>query len=91
MVVSIDPRRRWVADAASAEGHALVDHTDAPDRGLRGPAGETLAWYECTVQVRVLAAGYTPTVTGRYCPLPSVTETLAWYECRAGARGRAST
>jgi len=50
VVVSIDPRRRWVADEAAAEGHALCDHSAAPDRGLRGPAGETLCWYECTVQ-----------------------------------------
>jgi glutamine amidotransferase/cyclase len=50
VVVSIDPRRRWVASAAAAEGHAIVDHSAAPDKGLRGPNGETLCWYECTVQ-----------------------------------------
>ena len=50
VVVSIDPRRHWVADAAAADGHAVVDHSSPPDRGLRGPNGEVLAWYECTVQ-----------------------------------------
>lgn len=50
VVVSIDPRRRWVASAAAADGHALVDMASAPDKGLRGPKGETLCWYECTVQ-----------------------------------------
>ena len=50
VVVSIDPRRRWVKSEADAEGHALVDQSSAPGRGLRGPSGETLCWYECTVQ-----------------------------------------
>lgn len=50
VVVSIDPRRRWVASAADAAGHAIVDHAAPTDRGLRGPNGETLCWYECTVQ-----------------------------------------
>jgi len=50
VVVSIDPRRKWVASKAAAEGHALVDQSSAPDKGLRGPNGETLCWYECTVQ-----------------------------------------
>ncbi|KAL3933665.1 MAG: hypothetical protein SGPRY_000191 [Prymnesium sp.] len=50
VVVSIDPRRRWVKVAEEAEGHALCNHAGALDRGLRGPQGETLCWYECTVQ-----------------------------------------
>ena len=50
VVVSIDPRRRWVASKAAAEGHALVDQSSSPDKGLRGPNGEMLCWYECTVQ-----------------------------------------
>lgn len=50
VVVSIDPRRRWVASAAEADGHATVYHSTAPDQGKRGPKGETLCWYECTVQ-----------------------------------------
>ena len=50
VVVSIDPRRKWVASVAAAEGHALVDHSMSPDSGLRGPNGETQCWYECTVQ-----------------------------------------
>ena len=39
VVVSIDPRRRWVASAAAAEGHVTVDHASSPDSGLRGPNG----------------------------------------------------
>jgi len=55
VVVSVDPRRRWVASAAAAEGHATVDHSQPPlsgsmAGGLRGPNGESLCWYECTVQ-----------------------------------------
>jgi len=55
VVVSIDPRRRWVRSAAEADGHALVDHSMPPTSGskpggLRGPDGESLCWYECTVQ-----------------------------------------
>ena len=50
VVVSIDPRRVWVKTEAEAEGHALCDHSSLPDRGLRGPDGQTLCWYECTVQ-----------------------------------------
>ena len=50
VVVSIDPRRRWVKDEKSADGHAIVDHAASPDKGLRGPNGENLCWYECTVQ-----------------------------------------
>lgn len=50
VVVSIDPRRRWIKSKADADGHAIVDHSAAPDKGLRGPDGETLCWYECTVQ-----------------------------------------
>lgn len=50
VVVSIDPRRRWVTSAEDAKGHSIVDHSLAPDRGIRGPNGETLCWYECTVQ-----------------------------------------
>ena len=40
----------WVADAAAAEGHALADHAGPLGRGGRGPAGESLCWYECTLQ-----------------------------------------
>jgi len=50
VVVSIDPRRRWVSSVAQANGHNLVDHAAYPNHGLRGPNGETLCWYECTVQ-----------------------------------------
>jgi len=50
VVVSIDPRRVWVKSAAEASGHATVDHASAPDQGKRGPAGESVCWYECTVQ-----------------------------------------
>jgi glutamine amidotransferase/cyclase len=55
VVVSIDPRRRWVAAVADADGHDVVDHSQPPHSGsraggLRGPNGETLCWYECTVQ-----------------------------------------
>ncbi|KAL1511093.1 hypothetical protein AB1Y20_005915 [Prymnesium parvum] len=47
VVVSIDPRRRWVKTSEEAEGHALCDHSE---HRARGPEGETLCWYECTVQ-----------------------------------------
>ena len=52
VVVSIDPRRVWVRTAADADGHNVVNHADAVggDRGVRGPNGESLCWYECTVQ-----------------------------------------
>ena len=51
VVISVDPRRVWVKREADANGHALVDH-GAPDvdKGVRGPDGERLCWYECTVQ-----------------------------------------
>ena len=45
------PRRVWVQREADANGHALVDHGAADvDKGVRGPNGERLCWYECTVQ-----------------------------------------
>jgi imidazole glycerol-phosphate synthase len=55
VVVSVDPRRRWITSRDAAQGHAIVDHSVAPlscsaPGGLRGPQGETLCWYECTVQ-----------------------------------------
>lgn len=55
VVVSIDPRRRWIKTPAEADGHTIVDHATPPlssskPGGLRGPNGETLCWYECTVQ-----------------------------------------
>lgn len=51
VVVSVDPRRVWVESEADAAGHALADHGAAEvDIGVRGPKGERLCWYECTVQ-----------------------------------------
>lgn len=50
VVVSIDPRRRWVKSVADADGHSTVNHSESPDQGARGPNGETICWYECTVQ-----------------------------------------
>jgi len=50
VVISIDPRRVWVKAAADADGHPLADHSTGLARGARGPAGESLCWYECTVQ-----------------------------------------
>ena len=50
VVISIDPRRVWVKAAADADGHPLADHSSGLARGARGPAGESLCWYECTVQ-----------------------------------------
>jgi len=51
VVISVDPRRVWVQCEADANGHALVDHGAADvDKGVRGPNGERLCWYECTVQ-----------------------------------------
>jgi len=47
VVVSIDPRRVWVADAASASPHPVADHASS---AARGPNGEVLCWYECTVE-----------------------------------------
>jgi glutamine amidotransferase/cyclase len=41
----------WVSSIAAAAGHALADHTHPTlGRGARGPNGETLCWYECTLQ-----------------------------------------
>ena len=52
VVVSVDPRRVWLADAAAeaaaaAAGHAVLRH--APG-GARGPAGEAACWYQCTIR-----------------------------------------
>ncbi|KAJ1461848.1 hypothetical protein M885DRAFT_507001 [Pelagophyceae sp. CCMP2097] len=48
VVVSIDPRRVWVAAGAEPAGpagkYAVVDHAVQ-----RGPNGEARCWYECTV------------------------------------------
>lgn len=44
VVVSVDPRRVYVADPADAGGHVVVE-TDEP-----GPNGERYAWYQCTVK-----------------------------------------
>jgi glutamine amidotransferase/cyclase len=44
VVVSVDPKRVYVASRADAGGHAVVE-TAAP-----GPSGETLCWYACTVK-----------------------------------------
>jgi hypothetical protein len=45
------PEQVWVGSKAEAKGHALVDHGAADvDAGVRGPKGERLCWYECTVQ-----------------------------------------
>jgi len=44
VVVSIDPKRVWVADP-SATKHQVVKVTD----GTRGPQGEVYAWWQCTV------------------------------------------
>ena len=45
VVVSIDPKRVWVADAdVAACPHALVDSA------TRGPNGETRCWWQCTVK-----------------------------------------
>ena len=52
VVVSIDPRRVWVAAGSAAEaaalaaGHAVLE----PAGGARGAAGETRAWYQATVK-----------------------------------------
>lgn len=45
VVVSIDPRRVWVADPADTP-HATL----SPSNGATGPAGETHCWYQCTVK-----------------------------------------
>lgn len=45
VVISIDPRRVWVADPADTP-HATL----SPSNGATGPAGETHCWYQCTVK-----------------------------------------
>ena len=60
--------------------HALADHGAAEvDIGVRGPKGERLCWYECTVQ------GLTPTLTLAL----ALTLTLSRYECtvQGGRKG----
>jgi len=47
VVVSIDPRRVWVASEAEAAPHPTTSQIAG---GAVGPKGERLCWYECTVQ-----------------------------------------
>lgn len=44
VVISIDPKRVWVASPADAPGHHVIK-TIFP-----GPQNETYCWYQCTVQ-----------------------------------------
>jgi imidazole glycerol-phosphate synthase len=44
VVISIDPKRVWVASPDHAENHHVIK-TQTP-----GPNGETFCWYQCTVQ-----------------------------------------
>ncbi|KAI8908973.1 hypothetical protein EDD86DRAFT_206570 [Gorgonomyces haynaldii] len=44
VVISVDPKRVYVKDAAEANGHHVVE-TSRP-----GPEGQTLCWYQCTVK-----------------------------------------
>jgi glutamine amidotransferase/cyclase len=46
VVISVDPRRIYVSDASDAPQYRCV----ALREGNRGPNGETLCWYQCTVK-----------------------------------------
>ncbi|KAJ1628918.1 histidine biosynthesis protein HisF:Imidazole glycerol phosphate synthase [Pavlovales sp. CCMP2436] len=48
VVISVDPRRVWVAGREAAGSHA--DACLESPQGALGPNGERLCWYECTVQ-----------------------------------------
>lgn len=43
VVISVDPKRVWVADPASCP-HSLVESAN------RGPNGESHCWWQCTVR-----------------------------------------
>ena len=45
VVVSVDPRRVYVASPDEAKGHVVVELKSRP-----GPSGERFAWYQCTVK-----------------------------------------
>lgn len=47
MVISVDPRRVYVPDAAAAANHAVVELKEGTPKG---PKGEGFAWYCCTVK-----------------------------------------
>jgi len=49
VVVSVDPRRKYVADAASS-GHSCVEVGTSPKGTPAGPNGERFAWYCCTLK-----------------------------------------
>jgi len=46
VVVSVDPRRAWLA----ADDEATEKHVVDPHPTARGPNGETRCWYRCTVR-----------------------------------------
>lgn len=48
VVISVDPRRVWVADVAAAGAHAPACVTEP--QGAHGPSGEHHCWYECTIK-----------------------------------------
>ncbi|CAK9028804.1 Imidazole glycerol phosphate synthase hisHF (IGP synthase) (IGPS) (ImGP synthase) [Includes: Glutaminase, partial [Durusdinium trenchii] len=47
VVISVDPRRVYVPDAAAAANHAVVELKEGTPKG---PKGEGFAWYCCTVK-----------------------------------------
>ncbi|KAJ3208215.1 hypothetical protein HDU82_002798 [Entophlyctis luteolus] len=46
VVISVDPKRVYIKSASEANGHAVVELAD----GDRGPNGEKLCWYQCTIK-----------------------------------------
>ena len=50
VVVSVDPRRVWLRDAAEAAAAAAAGHVVLAPRDARGPGGETQCWYQCTIK-----------------------------------------
>jgi glutamine amidotransferase/cyclase len=48
VVISVDPRRVWVAERALAGAHAGAC-VERP-QGAAGPNGEAFCWYECTIK-----------------------------------------
>jgi hypothetical protein len=48
VVISVDPRRVWVASTAKAGAHAPACVESPQD--AEGPNGERFCWYECTIK-----------------------------------------
>jgi glutamine amidotransferase/cyclase len=50
VVVSMDPRRVWLRDAAAEAAAAAAGHAVLRPRGAGGPNGEAACWYQCTIK-----------------------------------------